>query len=164
MTGHQSTPFIMSAHNDAADAARALAARGADVRRTNAYGATSVAVAAALGHADVLQVLLRVDPRGAQTVDQNGAAPLHVAAARGRTSSVAALLRAGAPADATWRGLTPIDIARRNGHGHVVRLLATRAIDAGGTSANEVTPDDAPRHLRSPMPSPCAAGNALPPS
>mgnify|MGYP003318572189 CR=1 FL=1 len=65
-------------------AARALAARGADVRRTNAYGATSVAVAAALGHADVLQVLLRVDPRGAQTVDQNGAAPLHVAAARGR--------------------------------------------------------------------------------
>jgi ankyrin repeat protein len=164
LTGHQSTPFIMSAHNDAADAARALAARGADVRRTNAYGATSVAVAAALGHADVLQVLLRVDPRGAQTVDQNGAAPLHVAAARGRTSSVAALLRAGAPADATWRGLTPIDIARRNGHGHVVRLLATRAIDAGGTSANEVTPDDAPRHLRSPMPSPCAAGTALPPS
>ena len=60
---------------------------------------------------------------------------------------MAALLRAGAPADATWRGLTPIDIARRNGHGHVVRLLATRAIDAGGTSANEVTPDDAPRHI-----------------
>ena len=58
---------------------------------------------------------------------------------------------------------TALSLARRNGHGHVVRLLATRAIDAG-VSANEVTPDDAPRHLRSPMPSPCAAGTALPPS
>lgn len=151
--------MIMAAHNDASDAARALASKGADVRKTNARGASSVAVAAALGHADALQVLLRVDPRGAQTVDSEGAAPLHVAAARGRTSSVAALLRAGAPADATWQGLKPIEIARQNGHGHVVRLLATRAIDAGA-KATEVTPDDATRDLGSP----CApAGHVVPP-
>ena len=40
LTGHQSTPFIMSAHNDAADAARRWRRRCG--RRTNAYGATSV--------------------------------------------------------------------------------------------------------------------------
>ena len=44
------TPTFMAAHNDAADAARVLARRGADVAKATANGATPVAVAARAGN------------------------------------------------------------------------------------------------------------------
>ena len=111
-------------------------------------------------------MLVAAAPSSASRVDADGAAPLHVAASRGRTSCVAALLRAGADCEALWRGQRAVDLARSRGHGHVARLLATRAIGGADRSESppDVTPDDGGRLLArdAPCPSPAAANGVTP--
>ena len=91
-------------------------------------------------------------------MDQNGAAPLHVAAARAghhqwrrccergrpptRRGAVDAHRYAGGTATATSSGCSQLEPSTR------------------GSGANEVTPDDA--RLRSPMPSPAPRGTRFP--
>jgi len=89
-----------------------------------ATGATPLFVAAQNGHAAVVAVLLA---EGAQ-VDKarnDGATPLLIAAQDGHAPVVAALLSKGARIDVTFKGYSPLKIAKQNRHTAVVTMLTT---------------------------------------
>ena len=114
----------MAAHNGHTRALRVLITARADIDRPNKRGVAPIFIAAAFGHADALGVLIASRARVSQT-DIDGATPLHIAASTGRVNTVAILLRADAPCDALWHDKKPIDLARQQGHDHIVRLLAS---------------------------------------
>ncbi len=96
----------------------------------NERGETPLARAAALGHATVVEALLRA---GASPDEAEADTPLGLAAASGHAPVVSSLIAAGANLDERTRGgLTPLMVAAAAGHLDVVRLLveAGASVDA----------------------------------
>ncbi|KAJ1387233.1 PGG domain [Sesbania bispinosa] len=58
----------------------------------NAFGETPLHIAALLGHLELCQVLVHINPTLANKVDSEGRCPLHLASAEGHTEVVKALL------------------------------------------------------------------------
>jgi cytohesin len=125
------------------EAVRALLARGEDVSaREHVTHLTPLHRAAALGHADIAQLLIEagaeVDGRS-----KNGRTPLHEAASTGRAELVPLLLEAGADVNATnHRGETPLDVARIAGwvdkaHADKYEPAITALRAAGGESRRQ---------------------------
>jgi ankyrin repeat protein len=105
------TALLFAAREDAAEAARALLAAGANVNERDASGASAVVVAAHSDSAGVARLLLEhgADP----DADGAGYTALHAAVLRGNLAVVRALLARGARADAPLTRPTP---ARRYGN------------------------------------------------
>jgi hypothetical protein len=85
------------------------------------------------GHADVLNVLLKA---GADINKAWGVyvAPLHAAAMKGHRECVEILINSGADVNMKERGYTAVDLAMREGHEDIVKILR----DAGGRSSEEL--------------------------
>ena len=84
-----------------------------------------------------LAALLATDPALAARPSGASASPLHVAATHGLDASAAALLEAGADPLATWKGVTPLDIAARRGEVGVLKTLAG-ALDKADPKARAI--------------------------
>ena len=81
-------------------------------------------VAAGLGDAAMMDLLLARGASARAATGPNGRTPLHVAAAGGRAGAVESLLGVGAPADPeTAQGVTPACLAARGGHAETLRKL-----------------------------------------
>ncbi|OQS00668.1 hypothetical protein ACHHYP_02912 [Achlya hypogyna] len=103
---------------------KALLAAGVDPNGfANANGATALYVAADMGHAQIVEWLLRAGANINQ-FPEGGATPLYVAAQNGHGAVVELLLAAEANVNqARHDGVTPLLTATSNGHNQVVSLL-----------------------------------------
>jgi ankyrin repeat protein len=135
------TPFSFAAHDNRLDGSKLLIAAGADVNMARVDdGATPLHVAAELGHADVVSVLLEtagVDMNAAMTDgDHAGLTPLFIAAWYNRLDVVTLLLATGADVNkACADGCSPLHIAAQNRHAGGVSLLLKTA----GVALNKAT-------------------------
>uniref|UniRef100_A0A8V5G4P0 Uncharacterized protein n=1 Tax=Melopsittacus undulatus TaxID=13146 RepID=A0A8V5G4P0_MELUD len=100
-----------------------------DINKLNPSSETLLHVAAANGHATVMEYLIS---KGAKVdvKDKNGRTPLHRAAEKGHGDAVKALLQSGAYLySLDMKGKTPLHLAAQNNHSHIVKILAGASID-----------------------------------
>lgn len=94
---------------------------------------TPMHAAAARGKLDIIAVLLGAGAHPSPRRTDTGETPLFIAAREGFTDVVHALLSSGAKANEKMNGgLTPLDVAKRNRHYFVARLLGPALHVAGG--------------------------------
>lgn len=75
------------------------------------------------------------------TIMANAMSPLHEAARDGNNAAVEALLRSGAPVNATYNyGVTPLHKAVKRGHTAIVRTLLAAGANPNAETAEGVTP------------------------
>lgn len=150
------TALMLAAGQGQVAAVRMLVGEGADTRARDGKGRTALIAAKTKKHAEIVEILERLgdvedlrradlleavargdDARVAELVDQGAAGlevadeagntPLALAAARGMTRSMEALLAASARPDAAnGEGDTPLMLAARSGRLAVVELLLRR--------------------------------------
>jgi ankyrin repeat protein len=129
--GDGMTALHWAADRGRADIAAALLEKGANVAATTRLGAyTPLHLAARRGYEDVGVLLLKAKA-DASAPASTGVAPLHLAAASGKTALVTALVAAGADVDVRepqW-GQTPLMFAAAAGRTDVVRALAAAGAD-----------------------------------
>jgi ankyrin repeat protein len=148
------TPLHYAAERGHLDAACALLDHGAQVDAQAGphptqygpvgQGSTPLIFAATEGHPEMVELLLDHGATIDMTNIDGRATALFLAAQRGRTGAVAALLRRGADARlATDRGVLPLHIAAERGHLEVAKLLL-----AHGSPVDISTPynRDSPLH------------------
>jgi ankyrin repeat protein len=118
------TPLAEAVGSKQVAVAAVLIERGADVNAADAEGVTPLVVAAVLGDAPMVRLLLDAGARVGDQANVLGLTALH-AATRGRNVEVAELLLArGAPTGARDReGLTPLARAAREGADEIAALL-----------------------------------------
>ncbi|GHT44625.1 hypothetical protein FACS189454_02570 [Planctomycetales bacterium] len=133
------SPLFVAACRGFTEIARILIAVGADV---NAFP-SPLLVAAGAPNASIEMVRLLVD-NGADVNINNGFS-LFVAAEKGNYKIVEYLIDKGADINARCEGSTPLEIAKRNGHTAIVRLLREKA-----ATSSQQTPQ--PRPVPPPKP------------
>ncbi|HJD55231.1 MAG TPA: ankyrin repeat domain-containing protein [Rickettsia endosymbiont of Pyrocoelia pectoralis] len=95
----------------------------ADVNQADNNGVTSLRIAAAEGHIEVVRILLENEAEPDKG-DNNGVTPLWSASREGHVEVAQKLLENGADVNkADNYGVTPLSIAARKGHTEVVRIL-----------------------------------------
>ncbi|CAJ1361001.1 unnamed protein product, partial [Effrenium voratum] len=132
------TSLHLAACNGHAGVVRALVEAGADINASIDDSFTPLHVAAVNGHESMVHTLVQVG-MDVNKASKDGFTPLHVAALYGQEPVVRALL--GFKADALRRletGLAARQLAQRNAHGGVARLLA----EAEAAASEEVEPTE----------------------
>ncbi|WP_161607145.1 ankyrin repeat domain-containing protein [Myxococcus xanthus] len=110
----------------------AMLKRGIDTTQPTEPDAQNLLHYAAMKRNDAVQSILQLRPeQDVNPRDDSGATALFLAAWRGLSASVSALLERGANPDlADEGGNTPLHTAARNGHGEVIELLLAAGADA----------------------------------
>ncbi len=118
------TPLIVAARQGDREAVRALLDAGADANARNAQDLTPLAEAALEGQVSALEILA---PHSRSSLDYS----LQLAAVKGRTEVIEALLKAGANVlTRSSENRTPLMYAAKYGHAEAVRLLLERGSNA----------------------------------
>lgn len=118
------TPLMQAVKNGQEIAVIILLARGADPTIRNNYGQNAMHIAAELGHANIVTVLLHRSPINAP--DYMGQIPLHYASAHGHLFILELLLKNGADiALCDLEGMSPLHHAASFGHADAVKMLMT---------------------------------------
>jgi ankyrin repeat protein len=140
------TPLFLAAHDNRLDVVKLLIAAGADVNKARAIGWTPLHIAAQIGHAGVVSMLIEtpgVDPNAAPADGGDaGITPLFIAAQNNRLYVVALLIDAGADVNmaGVGDGCTPLHMAAHRGHAGVVDLLITAGANVHATRTDGCTP------------------------
>ena len=114
--------------------------RGANIDKARDNGCTPLYIASAMGHVDVVRVLLEAGADIDKAKD-NGATPLSIASWMGHVNVVKVLLEAGADINkAMDTGATPLYIASEKGHVDVVKVLLEAGADINKAKDNGDTP------------------------
>jgi serine/threonine-protein phosphatase 6 regulatory ankyrin repeat subunit B len=122
---------MWAVHLNDVEAAKALIKAGANVKATNALGASALSEAAALGSAPLVKVLLDAGADAKTLTTADGETVLMTAARAGNVEAVKLLADGGADVNARekYRGQTALMWASAEGHGEVVKLLMARGAD-----------------------------------
>jgi ankyrin repeat protein len=128
---------------------------GANVSLANEYGATPMSLAAEVGNADMLGVLIEAGAN-ADSPDPDGQTALHAVARTGNVKAAQLLLGEGATVDAKekWGGQTPLMWASARRHPAMMRLLIAKGADVNVRSVDRnyqrhVTAEGRPKSLDS---------------
>jgi serine/threonine-protein phosphatase 6 regulatory ankyrin repeat subunit B len=123
---HERTALIAAASRDHLDVVTRLLARGADAHARTDDGGRALDCAAAEGHEETVEALLKHDPQVVNLPGVQDITPLMAAAAFGHDDLVALLIAHGAdPRLRLADGTRALDVAAFGGHESVVeRLLA----------------------------------------
>jgi len=118
------TPLHRAASRGHSDMCRLLLTLRADSTARDSHGAAPIHLVASKGRQHIVELLLRHDPSGVRAVDFGGRTPYHMAALKGHLNVLRMLLAArGNPFGLTSDGRTPLDMARRVPHNHVIDLI-----------------------------------------
>ena len=124
--------LVAAAHHGDGEAVHQLLSAGAPCNDLDEEGTTALVQAAALGHEDVVALLLRHPGIDVNRARDDGVTPLINAAAEGETEIVEQLLAAGARPDcADDSGDTALFVAANNGEVSVVRSICKKIVDSG---------------------------------
>jgi ankyrin repeat protein len=136
------TPLHWAAHEGDVQAVNTLIRAHADVNARNRYGITPLWLAAANGHALVVDALLHAGASPVTTRGESGESVLMIAAMGGHLPVVERLLLGGAQPNAkdTIRGQTALMWAAAEGHANVVRVLVEAGADINAESSTQLTP------------------------
>lgn len=103
--------------------------RGASATVKSADGWSALFHAAAAGHQDVVEALLKTPVNLYQTVGHNEFSVLHIASLNDSISLSEALIAAGAhPLAETTQGMRPSDVADASGHDDLARFLREKEV------------------------------------
>lgn len=134
--GDGSTALHWAAYNGNTEMVRLLLASGANVTmKTRLAGLTPLMMAARIGNADVIQLL--VDAKAdVAAPNANGTTPLMLTAASGKADAVKLLLDRGAEVNAkdATNGQTALMFAAAQGRVEAVKLLAQQKADLDATT------------------------------
>jgi ankyrin repeat protein len=107
------------------------------------------------GNSVGVQLLINRGGCDLNEVDARGLSPLHIAAARGDTTTAMVLIEGGADKDklCTRRGMSPISYAARNGHEPMINFLVrmgcnTNTVSYDGMHMNVMIPMDTLGHYK----------------
>lgn len=126
---------------------QALLDGGADLHSPDELGMTTLIIAANMGCADVVKLLIARGADKEAAEYQEGMRAIHLASITGREQVISVLLEAGADKDAvTPEGCSALHYAAREGHDRIVELLL-----AAGANRNVLlhgeTPLDTAKHF-----------------
>jgi ankyrin repeat protein len=129
---------------DVAEARRLLRA-GANVKLANKYGATPMSLAAEVGNADMLALLVEAGAN-ADSPNPDGQTALLAVARTGNVKAAQVLLNAGATVDAKekWGGQTALMWASARRHPEMMQLLISKGADVNARSIDR----DYQRHIQ----------------
>lgn len=124
------TPLFAACASGHTEVAKILLEKGAHVHTEDKQGDTVLHVSAMNGNLEIVQLMLAnsnfILSVAVNEQNDEGATSLFLAAANGHDKVVQALLAAAASADIrNMSGLTPLDVAIKNNHPTVWRLLTT---------------------------------------
>ncbi|XP_052085420.1 uncharacterized protein LOC127723035 isoform X2 [Mytilus californianus] len=94
----------------------------ADINKCRVNGSSPLYIACQEGHTEIVQMLIN-NKADINKCRKTGESPIFVACYKGNTEIVELLLKHEADCNIKWRGLTPLDIARRNKHTSIVHLF-----------------------------------------
>jgi len=124
--------------------ARRLLEEGAPVDARDDGGSTPLHYAAGKGRAEMAELLIS---QGADVnaKDAEGFMPIHAAVGVGSAEVVALLMENGADLKVPFRGLTPLEVARRKGSTRIEEILNPSAPEPeAAPSAPSPAPEDGP--------------------
>lgn len=122
------TPLHRAASRGNAELCRQLLALRADAAIRDSHGAAPIHLVASKGRQAIVELLLQHDPASAGAVDFSDRTPYHMAALKGHLNVVKCLIAARADAShPSLDGRTPLEMARRGQHAHVVDFLERHA-------------------------------------
>eukprot|EP00756_Hemistasia_phaeocysticola_P056684 Hpha_TRINITY_DN3308_c0_g1::TRINITY_DN3308_c0_g1_i1::g.172262::m.172262/K21440/ANKRD50; ankyrin repeat domain-containing protein 50 len=119
------TPCFKAAQRGHSDALRILIAEGrADVNKSKNDGRTPCFIAVQNGHYNCLRILIAEGNADPNKATNDGATPCYVAAEMGQFDCLRVLIAEGhADVKKPKQGVSPVEIARQNGHTEVLKLL-----------------------------------------
>ncbi|HQY22128.1 MAG TPA: ankyrin repeat domain-containing protein [Gammaproteobacteria bacterium] len=117
-----------------------LVQAGIDVNKKNDGGETSVCIAAAKGHADVIRAL-KAAGANVNTPNANGETPVCIAAVKGHADVIRALKAAGANVNTQNKNYeSPLHIAAKNGDIDVIKALTISGANLNVIDQNHKKP------------------------
>ena len=136
------SPLYFASHRGDSEMVRLLLEARANTDDRRQQNFTALGIACAVGHENVVKVLLEAgeDQDGACTSE--GTTPLGAAADRGREEVVRVLLEAGADKEKSWgaEGMTALGLAALQGREDVIRLLLEAGADKEHRCRGGATP------------------------
>ncbi|XP_071178356.1 uncharacterized protein [Mytilus edulis] len=110
----------------------------ADINKFDDDGVSPLYIACQNGHTEVVQMLIN-NKADINKSTRTGESPIFIACYTGHVKVVELLLKHEADCNIKWRGLTPLDIARRENHTNIVHLLQKIEIIYIRSSADMIT-------------------------
>ncbi|XP_071181366.1 uncharacterized protein [Mytilus edulis] len=117
-----SSPLFIACQEGYTELVQMLINNKADINKCKATGASPLYIACQEGNSELVQILIN-NKADINNCTRTGESPIFIACYKGHVKVVELLLKHEAGCNIKWRGLTPLDIARRENHTNIVHLL-----------------------------------------
>ncbi|XP_071181382.1 ankyrin repeat domain-containing protein 50-like [Mytilus edulis] len=129
------SPLFMACQEGHTEVVQMLINNNTDINKCQDTGESPLYIACCNGHTEVIQMLIN-NKADINKCIRTGVSPIFMACYIGHVKVVELLLKHEADCNIKWRGLTPLDIARRKNHTNIVHLLQKIEIIYIKSSAN----------------------------